>query len=156
MSVLLLGCGFTGRVAGCESVLFSTTVVYDLSKVGKQGNSLMRVALLGQPRLMPRAEKRVIECLVSTTDAQILQSNLDLVHAAGKTECSKLNVYVRVCCLTCAPHNFTVVYGNISRMRKQCIPGPLPPFGRGLGTRLASSPLHRTYLLHVGWYIWAI
>ena len=33
---------------------------------------------------MPRAEKRVIECFVAATDAQILQSILDLVHVAGK------------------------------------------------------------------------
>ena len=37
-------------------ILLSTAVVYPLSKVG---NSLMRV---GQPRLMPRAEKRFV-CL---------------------------------------------------------------------------------------------
>ena len=49
--------------------------------------SLLRV---GQPRLMPRAEKRVIEYFVST---QILQSILDLLHAAGKTERSELNAY---------------------------------------------------------------
>ena len=94
-------------------------------------SSLMRV---GQPRLTPRAEKRVIECFVSTTDAQILQSILDLVHTAGKTEHSELSVYVCVRCLTHAPNN---LYGNISRMCKQCIPGPLPSFGRGLGTRLS-------------------
>ena len=90
----------------------------------------------GQPRLTPRAEKRVIECFVSTTNAQILQSILDLVHTVGKTERSKLSVYVCVRCLTRAPNNF---YGNISCMCKQCIdclPGPLPSFGRGLGTRL--------------------
>ena len=39
---------------------------------------------------MPRAEKRVIEYFVST---QILQSILDLLHAAGKTERSELNAY---------------------------------------------------------------
>ena len=82
---------------------------------------------------MPRAEKRVIECFVSTTDVQILQNALDLVHTAGKTERSELSVYVHVRCLTRAPNNFTVVYGNISHLRKQCIPGPLPSFGRGLG-----------------------
>ena len=43
---LLLGCGFTGKAACCESVLFSTAVIYALSKVGKKGNSLIRVALL--------------------------------------------------------------------------------------------------------------
>ena len=102
MSVLLLGCGFTGKAAGCESqcTLF-TTVVYAHSKV-------------------------VIECFVSTTDAQILQSILDLVHAAGKTERSELSV----------------LYGNISPMHKQCIPGPLPSFGRGLSTRLLEGILN--------------
>ena len=35
MSILLLGCGFMGMAAGCESVLFSTAVVYALSKFGK-------------------------------------------------------------------------------------------------------------------------
>ena len=42
---------------------------------------------VGQPRLMPRAEKGVIEYFVS---AQILQSILHLLHAAGKTD-SALN-----------------------------------------------------------------
>ena len=68
----------------------------------------------------------VIECFVSTTDAQILQSILDLVHTAGKTERSELSV----------------LYGNISPMRKQCIPGPLPSFGRGLSTRLLEGILN--------------
>ena len=97
---------------------------------------------VGQPRHMPRAEKRVIECFASTTDAQILQSILGLVHTAGKTERSELSVYVR---LTCAPNNFTVVYGNISRMRKQCT----GPSGRGLGTRLSTPAQAR------GNYYWA-
>ena len=120
-----LGCGFTGKAAGCQSVLFCTAVIYALSK----GNSIMRVGL------MPRAEKRVIECFVSTTDAQILQSILDLVHTAGKTECSELSVRMRTLLDSCT-EQFTVVYGHISRMHRQCIPGPLPSFGRGLGTRL--------------------
>ena len=60
MSVLLLGFGFTGMA------LFSTAVVCALSKVGKEGSSLMRV---GQPRLMSRAEKRAIECFVSSEQA---------------------------------------------------------------------------------------
>ena len=102
---------------------------------------------VGKPRLMPRAENRVSECFVSTTDAQIVQSILDLVHAAGKTDRSELSVYVCVRCLTCAPNNFTVMYGNISRMCKQCIPGPLPSFGRGLGTRLYTT-LHTTPFLY--------
>ena len=76
MSILVLGCGFTGMATSCESVFFSTTVIYALSK---EGSSLMHV---GQSRLMPRAEKRAIECCVST-DAQILQSILNLVRAAG-------------------------------------------------------------------------
>ena len=39
--------------------------------------ALMRV---GQPRLMPREEKKVFGCFAFTTDAQILQSILNLVH----------------------------------------------------------------------------
>ena len=34
---------------------------------------------------MPRAEKRATQCFVSTTDVQILQNILDLVHTAGIT-----------------------------------------------------------------------
>ena len=71
---------------GCESVLLSTAVVYALSKVGKKINSLISSLMrVDQPRLMPRAKERAIECFVSTTDMQILQSILDLIHAAGKT-----------------------------------------------------------------------
>ena len=64
-----------------------------------------------------------------TTGAQILQSILDLVHAAGKTKRSELSVYVRVRarCLIRAPNRW---YGNISRMRKQ---SPLLLGGAGLG-----------------------
>ena len=53
MSVLLLVCGFTGKAAGCESVY---TLPLPTSTLGKLSYVLLRV---GQPRLMPRAEKRV-------------------------------------------------------------------------------------------------
>ena len=82
---------------------------------------------------------------MSPTDTQILQSILDLVRAAGITERSELSVHIRVHCLTRAPNNFMVVYGNISRKRKQCIPGPPSSLERGLGTRLELNM--RNYLL---------
>ena len=78
---------------------------------------------VGQPRLMLRVEKRAKECLASTTDAQILQ-----------------NILVA-----------RLVHGNISRMRRQCIPGPLPSFGGGpgyeanrtLARKLSTPPLSK-------------
>ena len=65
--------------SSCEAVAY---------KVGKESSSLMRV---GQSRHMTRAEKRAIECFVSTTDVQILQSILDFIHTAGVTNRSKLS-----------------------------------------------------------------
>ena len=72
--------------------------------------------------------------IACTSAVMTMQSILDVVHTAGKTERFELSVYVCVRCLTRAPNN---LYGNISHMCKQCIPGPLPSFGRGLGTRLS-------------------
>ena len=94
---------------------------------------------IGQPKFMPRAERKATECFVSTTDVQILQNILDLVHTAGITN------YVCVRYLTRARNNFTVV---ISRICKRCIPGLLLSFGRGLGTRLHCNMNYR-YDVHV-------
>ena len=67
-------------------ILFSTAYARITVLCPYACSSLLRV---GQPRLMPRAEKRVIEYFVST---QILQSILDLLHAAGKTERKRVRV----------------------------------------------------------------
>ena len=57
---------------------------------------------------MPRAEKRVIEYFVST---QNLQSILDLLHAAGKTERSELNVYAYAVLDSCSEQ----FYGGVRK-----------------------------------------
>ena len=57
---------------------------------------------------MPRAEKRVIEYFVST---QILQSILDLLHAAGKTERSELNAYAYTVLDSCSEQ----FYGGVRK-----------------------------------------
>ena len=54
---------------------------------------------------MPRAEKRVIEYFVST---QILQTILDLLHAAGKTE---LNAYAYTVLDSCSEQ----FYGGVRK-----------------------------------------
>ena len=80
--VLLLGCGFTGKAAGCESVY----TLFHRRRL-RSDNSCSSPLRVGQPRLMPRVERRVFVSM------QILQSILDLLHAAGKTERSELNAY---------------------------------------------------------------
>ena len=105
--------------------LFSTAVVY-LSKIGEK---LTRVALL---------------CSLGSCEGQ--KKGLFCVHhwradpakhSRSRTRCwqkpnapNQACTYIRVRCLTSAPNNFTAVYGNISRMRKQCISGP-PFFWEG-------------------------
>ena len=80
---------------------------------------------------MPRAEKRVIEYFVST---QILQSILDLLHAAGKTERSELNAYAYAVLDSCSEQ----FYGGVRKhfAHAQTVDLYTRPSGRGLGTRL--------------------
>ena len=74
-----------------------------------------------EPRLMPRAEKRVIEYFVST---QILQSILDLLHAAGKTERSELNAYA--CAYAVLDSCSEQFYGGVRKHFAHAQTVPLP------------------------------
>ena len=99
---------------------------------------------LGNPSLMPTAEKRLIECFVSTTDTQILQSIFDLT--VGKTEHSELSMYVHTrTLLDSCTEQFTVVYRNISHMHSVYQSLSLL-FGRCLGTRLLTC----IYIMYSG------
>ena len=72
---------------------------------------------------MPRAEKRVIEYFLPT---QILQSILDLLHAAGKTERSELNAYVYAVLDSCSEQFYGGVWKHfVHAQTVYTMPSPL-------------------------------
>ena len=115
------------------SILFSTAYARITVLCAYACSSLLRV---GQPRLMPRAEKRVIEYFVST---QILQSILDLLHAAGKTERSELNAYAYAVPNSCSEQFYGGVRKHFAHAQT-VYTRPSPFFWEGPGYE--AKPIH--------------
>ena len=125
--------------------VFSTAVAYALSKVGKEGLVLKKEQLQTIRNLYNG--KDVFLWLPTGFGKSICYEVLPFLFdykssRAGPGNSTVLVVSPLVSLMldqVCSPRARTIlryVYGNISRMRKQCVPGPLPSFGRGLGTRL--------------------